>query len=182
MNAVTVARNGQVVTATKRAELMREVGWMGYLVASFPASKAAPATYRVLEDQFQDEASDLLFEAARLYVREGGKWLPSAFEFRPFVERVRGTVEDARMAAAWQATVNSWPHLRARRTELLEQWYAGEASDSDLLAMADELQDAGLVSAAASLRAKTKPAPERPDYAEFVARYAEKLCGAAAKE
>lgn len=182
MNAVmTVTKNGHVAAATKRTELMREVGWMGYLVASFPASKAAPATYRVLEDQFQDEASDVLFEAARLYVREGGKWLPSAFEFRPFVERVRSTVEDAQIAAAWQATVNSWPHLRARRTALLEQWYAGEASDSDVLALADELQTAGLVSAAASLRAKVRPSPERPDYAELVVRYAEHLQDAAAK-
>lgn len=153
MNRIATTKNGQGITQS-RAGLMREVGWMGYLVASFPASKAVPATYQVLEDQFTDESPDVLFEAARLYVREGGKWLPSAFEFRPFVARVKATLEDEQFRAAWQAVVDSWPQLRTRRIALLEQWYAGEASDNDLLAMADTLQTAGLLSAAANLRGK----------------------------
>lgn len=67
-----------------------------------------------------------------------------------------------------------------RATRRLELWYAGDAGDEALLGLAEQMEQAGLGYAAASLKAKACPVVERPGYAEFVARYAERLHGAAA--
>lgn len=128
--------------------------WLAYLVAAYPSTKNGPMTYMVLTDQFQGIPSEELYEAARLYVREGSKWFPSAFEFRPFLKRYQTEADVNQMAARWQATVATWPALRARRREALEMWYAGEMDNCDLLALADEMDAAGLANAAAGLRGK----------------------------
>lgn len=154
--------------------------WLAYLVAAYPTAKNSPMTYVVLTDQFQGVPGEVLYEAARLYVREGSKWFPSAFEVRPFVERVQAEAEIAQVAAAWKAVVANRARLRARRDELIQAWYDGEASDGALLALAGEMEQAGLEYAAASLKAKASPVVDRPGYAEFVAGYAERLRGAAA--
>ena len=181
MNTIVTTANGRAVGPLRQAsQHLKRIGWMGYLVASFPNAKTHETTYDVLEDQFQDVPAEVMFEAARRYVREGSKWFPSVFELRPFVERVQTDAETAQVDAAWQATVGGWSKLRARRNDLLELWYAGDVGDQALLGLAEQMEQAGLGYAAASLRAKTRPSPERPDYAEFVVRYVEQLCGAAA--
>lgn len=184
MNTIAVANgvtNGRALGPVRQAsDVLKRIGWMGYLVASYPSAKTHEFTHDVLQDQFQGISNDILFEAARLYVREGSKWFPSAFEFRPFVERVQAEAEIAQVAAAWKAVVAKRAMLRARRDDLLRAWYDGEASNGDLLALAGEMEQVGLEYAAASLRAKVRPVVARPGYAEFVAGYAEQLRDAAA--
>lgn len=179
MNHVATMANGSAISQVRPEGKVPQ--WLAYLVAAYPTAKNSPMTYVVLTDQFFGVPGEVLYEAARLYVREGSKWFPSAFELRPFVERVQAEAEIAQVAAAWQAAVDGWAKLRARRNDLLELWYAGDVGDEALLGLAGEMEQAGLGYAAASLRAKVRPSPERPDYAEFVVRYAEQLCGAAAK-
>lgn len=159
MNHVATMTNGSAIGQVRPEGKVPQ--WLAYLVAAYPTAKNSPMTYVVLTDQFQGIPGEELYEASRLYVREGGKWFPSAFEFRPFVERVQAEAELNQTATRWQATVASWPELRARRTAALEMWYEGELDDRELLALAGELELAGLLSAAANLQGRVALAVAR---------------------
>lgn len=156
-HTMTAAVNGASGRGLQQVSESKIPTWLAYLVAAYPSAKNSPMTYVVLTDQFQGTPGAELYEAARLYVKEGGKWFPSAFEFRPFVERATAQAEEQAAAARWQSVVDTWPGWRVRRTQMLRDWHKGVIGDSDLAAFCDELQGHGLLHAAANLRARLLP-------------------------
>lgn len=191
-NQVAIRPNGgAVIAAAKMPDDPMNVypKWYRYLLGSYPNSQTSSNQTMAMLHQFKEYDPDLLFQAAGEFVAKDERRtksgqrvfsLPIPTEFRDTVEGILARREEQARAEE-QARVFEQGSLRARRNELLELWYAGDVGDKALLGLAEQMERAGLEYAAASLRAKTRPSPERPDYAEFVVRYAEQLCGAAAK-
>lgn len=178
--------NGMKISAPNPMDIYPE--WYQYLLGSYPNSQTSTIQTKAMLHQFRNHDLELMFDAAAEFVatdnrrtKDGQRVfsLPIPTELRSVVERIVARREDE-VRQAEQEKVLFRAELRRQRDELLSSWYAGDVGDDALLVLAEEMEQAGMEYAAASLRAKTKPAPERPDYAVFVARYGEKLCGAAA--
>lgn len=184
-NQVAVRPNGGAIAAAKMPEdpMNAYPKWYRYLLGSYPNSQTSSNQTMAMLHQFKEYDLDLLFEAAGEFVATDERRtkagqrvfsLPIPTEFRDTVEGILARREEQTRAEE-QARAFEQGSLRARRHELIELWYAHEVEDGALLSLADEMDRAGLEHAAASLRARLRPAPDRPDYAEFVARYANEV-------
>ena len=132
--------------------------WLQYLIGAYPSSKTTPAQFMVMEDQFTDYDAVVLVAAAREFVRSdkrtykdnpGG--FPSVGEFRPAVQQTAAKQEPPIIDLTAIRT-----SLRLRRKGLLELWHRDEVEPGDLLALADEMQSAGMIHAAVSLRGRVR--------------------------
>lgn len=126
--------------------------WLQYLIGAYPTSKTTPGQLLVMEDQFSDLDGGSLMQAAREFVKSDKrayKGFPTAPDFRPVVEKIQSNQE----TPVIDVTVKRI-ELRLRRRGLLELWHIDRASDHDLLVLADDMQHAGMIHAAMSLREK----------------------------
>lgn len=164
MNKLTTTDNRTLSSQGPDNPLADLPRWLGYLASAYPSSKLSDEAFLVMEDQFIEFGPAVLLAAAREFVRgdkrafkntPGG--FPTASELRPVVERVKAQDDETkaeRAAAAHLDWFDACQVLRVRRLELLEAWYNDAVSDHQLSRFADEMQAAGLESAAANLRGR----------------------------
>lgn len=161
MNKITVQSNNQVVSI-KDNPMTGLPRWLVYLSGAYPNSKLSDEAFLVMEDLFSEYDPTVLYGAAREFAKTdervfknnpGG--FPTASEFMPVVKRVQARqIEQDKEQQITAFTEQFTRHqlLRVRRLDVLEGWYSGAISDYELSRFAGEMDAAGLVSAAASLR------------------------------
>lgn len=179
--ALRPTTNGVAIPARNPIDIYPE--WYQYLLGSYPNSQTSSIQTKAMLHQFRDREPGLMLEAVAEFVatdkrrtRDGQRVfsMPIPTELRDVLDRIQARREgEARMAE--QERMLARPALRVRRDVMLQSWYAGDVDNEALLSLVREMEQAGMEHAAACLRTRLRPAPDRPDYAEFVARYAREL-------
>lgn len=164
MNKLTVTNGRQQLGMIQDDPLSGMPSWLVYLVGAYPGSKMSEEAFLVMEDAFCDFDPSLLYSAAREFLKTderafknnpGG--FPTASEFMPIVKRLQARQQEREQEArvtAFDAWFTRCQVLRVERLDILEGWYNGAVSDHELSQFAGEMERAGMVSAAASLRSR----------------------------
>jgi len=162
VNGLAIRTNGNQVAVVDETEQMIASlpQWLQYLIGAYPTTKVTPGQLLVMEDQFVEVDQDLLLTAAREYVRTNRndyRRFPDASTLWPVVEQLQARQQEQEQEARGTA-FDEWftrcQVLRVERLDILEGWYNGAVSDHELSQFAGEMERAGMVSAAASLRSR----------------------------
>ena len=158
---LTIRQNGPV-TKPSQNPMDAYPKWYKYLLGCYPNSQTSTLQTVAMIDTFRGEDEEILYEASREFVatddRRTSKGervfsMPIPVELRDVVNLIKSRREAEEQVRAYliQERRN---RLRRQRTAIQEAWYRGRVSDQGLLMMANKLEAAGLLSAAANLRGK----------------------------